>query len=162
MSHRSTARQVRMSVGGRSGKSTLVWGTANPEGLKGAYSGVYLNTDDITSMVTQVREANQCGHHIPVKLEHTGVPMGRVVSAWDSRGTLECVLEIDESVLEGSIGAEFLRVGVCKDLSLGYTVEMEQSKKTGKISSRRKKLNEVSVVVKGARRNCKVHGISKC
>ena len=145
----------------RVGRTTLVWGTANPEGLKGSYSGVYLNTEDVTSMVDQVSEANRLGTHIPVKLEHTGVPMGRVVSAWENRGSLECVLEINESVLEGSIGAEFLRTGVCKDLSLGYTVDMEQSKKTGVIRSKRKKLNEVSVVVKGARKNCKVHGISK-
>jgi hypothetical protein len=94
-----------------------------------------------------------------VKLEHTGVPLGRVVSAWENRGTLECVLEINERVLEGSIGAEFIRTGICKDLSLGYTVEMEQSK-TGAMQSRRKKLNEVSIVVKGARHQCKVHGIS--
>lgn len=145
----------------RAGRTTLVWGTANPEGLKGSYSGVYLNVEDVASMVQQVTEANVTGTHIPVKLEHTGVPMGRVVSAWESKGALECVLEIDESVLEGSISAEFLRSGICKDLSLGYTVDMEQSKKTGVIRSRRKKLNEVSVVVKGARKNCKVHGISK-
>ena len=111
-----------MPAHAKGGRSTLVWGTANPEGLKGSYSGVYLNTDDITSMVEQVRDANRSGNPIPVKLEHAGVSMGRVVSAWDSRGTLECVLEIDESVLEGSIGAEFLRTGVCKDLSLGYKV----------------------------------------
>jgi hypothetical protein len=144
----------------RAGRKTLVWGTANPEGLSGSYSGMYLNTEDVSSMVQQVMEANRLGAHIPVKLEHTGVSMGRVVSAWESRGALECVLEIDESVLEGSIGAEFLRSGVCKDLSLGYTVDMEQSKKTGVIRSKRKKLNEVSVVVKGARKNCKIHGIS--
>lgn len=147
-------------TGGTKG-STLVWGTANPEGLKGTYSGVYLNVDDITSMIDQVGAANRAGNPIPVKLEHLGVPMGKVVSAWENKGALECVLEINESVLEGSIGAEFLRTGICKDLSLGYTVEMEQSKKTGAIQSRRKKLNEVSVVVKGARKNCKVHGISK-
>ena len=143
------------------GKSTLVWGTANPEGLKSGYSGVYLNVDDIASMVEQVGQANMAGTPIPVKLEHLGVPMGRVVSAWENQGTLQCVLEINESVLEGSIGAEFLRSGICKDLSLGYTVDMAQSKKTGAIHSKRKKLNEVSVVVKGARKNCKVHGISK-
>lgn len=141
--------------------TTLVWGTANPEGLKGTYNGVYLNTDDIASMVEQVADANKRGEPIPVKLEHTGVPMGRVVSAWQSRGTLECVLEINEGVLEGSIGAEFLRSGICKDLSLGYTMDMEHSKKTGKVHVRRKKLNEVSVVVKGARRNCNVHAIGK-
>ena len=39
-------------------RSTLVWGTANPEGLKDSYRGVYLNVDDISSMVEQVGEAN--------------------------------------------------------------------------------------------------------
>jgi hypothetical protein len=140
--------------------STLVWGTANPEGLKDTYRGVYLNHSDITSMVEQVNQANaREGGGIPVKLEHTGVPLGRVVSAWENKGTLECVLEINERVLEGSIGAEFIRTGICKDLSLGYTVEMEQSK-SGTMQSRRKRLNEVSIVVKGARHRCNVHGIS--
>ena len=143
-------------------RHTLVWGTANPEGLSDSYRGVYLNGDDITSMIEQVGAANSSkeGGGIPVKLEHAGVALGRVVSAWKNQGRLECVLEIDERVLEGSIGAEFIRSGVCKDLSLGYTVEMEQSK-TGSMQSRRKKLNEVSIVVKGARNKCNVHGISK-
>ena len=140
---------------------TLVWGTANPEGLKDTYRGVYLNANDISSMIQQVGDANQRGDPIPVKLEHTGVNMGRVISAWENKGMMECVLEINEKVLEGSIGAQFVRSGICKDLSLGYTVEMEQSHATGRIQSRRKKLNEISVVVKGARRNCNVHGISK-
>jgi hypothetical protein len=141
--------------------STLVWGTANPEGLKDSYRGVYLNEGDVKSMVQQVRAANAAGGAgIPVKLEHTGVALGRVVSAWENRGTLECVLEINERVLEGSIGAEFIRTGICKDLSLGYTIDMEQSK-TGGMQSRRKRLNEVSIVVKGARNKCKVHGITK-
>jgi len=142
------------------GGGTLIWGTANPEGLKDSYRGVYLNSADITSMVQQVNTANATGEAIPVKLEHSGVALGRVVSAWENKGTLECVLEINERVLEGSIGAEFVRAGICKDLSLGYTVEMEQSKLTGNMQSRRKKLNEVSLVVKGARHKCKVHGVS--
>jgi hypothetical protein len=138
----------------------LVWGTANPEGLKDSYRGVYLNAGDITSMVQQVDAANrQGGQGIPVKLEHTGVPLGRVVSAWENQGRLDCVLEINERVLEGSISAEFLRAGICKDLSLGYTVVMEQSK-TGSMQSRAKRLNEISIVVKGARSKCNVHGIS--
>ena len=139
---------------------TLLWGTANPEGFKDSYRGVYLNSSDVASMVEQVSDANWRGESIPVKLEHTGVPLGRVVSAWESQGKLECVLELNERLLEGSISAEFVRAGVCKDLSLGYTVEMAQSK-TGLIQSRRKKLNEISIVVKGARNKCNVHGISK-
>ena len=141
-------------------RGTLLWGTANPEGLKDSYRGVYLNASDVTSMVEQVSDANRRGESIPVKLEHTGVPLGRVVSAWENQGKLECVLELNESVLEGSISAEFVRTGVCKDLSLGYTVEMAQSK-TGQIQSRKKMLNEISIVVKGARSKCNVHGISK-
>ena len=140
--------------------NSLLWGTANPEGLKDSYRGVYLNASDIRSMVDQVSQANARGDSIPVKLEHSGIALGRVVSAWESRGTLECVLEINERVLEGSIGAEFVRSGVCKDLSLGYTVEMAQSG-TGQVHARRKKLNEISIVVKGARQKCNVHGISK-
>ena len=140
-------------------QGTLLWGTANPEGLKDSYRGVYLNASDVTSMVEQVSDANRRGESIPVKLEHTGVPLGRVVSAWENQGKLECVLELNESVLEGSISAEFVRTGVCKDLSLGYTVEMAQSK-TGQIQSRKKMLNEISIVVKGARSKCNVHGIS--
>lgn len=140
--------------------STLVWGTANPEGLKDSYRGVYLNSGDISSMVEQVSDANARGQSIPVKLEHSGVALGRVVSAWVNQGTLDCVLEINEGLLEGSIGAEFVRAGVCKDLSLGYTVEMAQSK-SGQIQSRQKRLNEISIVVKGARKRCNVHGFSQ-
>ena len=137
----------------------LVWGTANPEGLKDSYRGVYLNRSDIAGMVEQVQASNARGAPIPVKLEHAGAPMGRVVSAWESGGCLECVLEVDETTLEGSIGSAFVRAGVCKDLSLGYTVDMEQSG-GGKFESRRKRLNEVSMVVKGARHNCHVRGVS--
>jgi len=141
--------------------STLLWGTANPEGLRDTYRGVYLNAGDVASMVDQVAAANAKGESIPVKLEHSGTSLGRVVSAWVNQGTLECVLEINEGLLEGSIGAEFVRTGVCKDLSLGYTVEMAQSKTTGQVSSRRKRLNEISIVVKGARQRCNVHGVGR-
>ena len=140
-------------------RSTLLWGTANPEGLKDSYKGIYLNSSDVRSMVDQVASSNARGESIPVKLEHTGVNLGKVVSAWENKGCLDCVLEIDETVLEGSISAEFLRTGICKDLSLGYTVTLEQS--AGGMQSRRKRLNEISIVVKGARKKCKVHGMSR-
>ena len=136
-----------------------MWGTANPEGMKDSYRGVYLNRSDIAGMVEQVKAGNAAGAPIPVKLEHTGAPMVRVVSAWESGGRLECVLEVDENTFEGSIGSAFVQTGVCKDLSLGYTIDMEQSK-GGKFESRRKRLNEVSMVVKGARHNCHVKGFS--
>jgi len=139
--------------------SSLIWGTANPKGLESSYNGIYLNGDDVQQMIVQVRDANRNGEQIPVKLEHTGVAVGHVVSAWENQGTLECVLELNERVFEGSIGSEFIRSGICKDLSLGYTIDMEQSK-AGVVRAKRKMLKEISIVKKGARKNCHIHGIS--
>jgi hypothetical protein len=138
-------------------KNVLIWGTANPEGMSDEYKGIYLNHSDISEMIQQVRLANTDSTPIPVKLEHTGIDIGHVVSAWENKGTLECVLELNQRLLEGSIGAEFIRSGVCKDLSLGYTVEMQNSG-NGKIISKRKKLNEISLVKRGARKKCHIHG----
>lgn len=140
--------------------NTLIWGTANPEGLANSYNGVYLNKEDITSMVQQVKTANDVGEPIPVHLEHKGIALGHVVSAWEHNGTLQCVLELNERVLEGSISKEFVKSGIVKDLSLGYSVDMQQSKKYG-IKTQNKILKEISVVKQGARRHCHIHAFSK-
>jgi hypothetical protein len=140
--------------------NTLIWGTANPEGLANSYNGVYLNKEDITSMVSQVRTANNIGEPIPVHLEHKGVQLGHVVSAWEHNGTLQCVLELNERVLEGSISKEFVRSGIVKDLSLGYSVDMQQSKKEG-IKTNNKILREISMVKQGAQRHCHIHAFTK-
>ena len=141
--------------------SSLLWGTANPEGLGPDYNGVYLTSVDVRNMVQQINEARVAGENIPVHIEHKGVGVGRVVSAWEHNNTLQCVLELDESVLEGAIGGEFVRSGICKDLSLGYTVDMAHSKNSdGKIRTQNKKLKEISIVKKGARKNCHIHGYS--
>ena len=139
--------------------SLLLWGTANPEGMDNDYNGLFLNKEDIKSMVSQVEAANRQGQAIPVHLEHKGVPVGRVVSAWAHRDTLQCVLQLNENVFEGSIGSEFVRKGICNELSLGYTVELKNSA-TG-ISSVSKSLREISVVKKGARHHCQIHAVGK-
>ena len=137
--------------------NTLLWGTANPEGIEN-YNGIYLSRDDVSDMVTQIDSASTRGAPLPVHVEHKGVPIGHVVSAWENSGRLECVLALDSKVLEGSISAEMVRSGLCKDLSLGYTVALENSAKG--IVARKKNLKEISVVVKGMRRKCHIHGIS--
>jgi hypothetical protein len=137
--------------------STLLWGTANPEGMKN-YRGVYLSAEDIHDMITQVNSANNVGQPMPVHVEHKGVQVGRVVSAWEHEGKLECVLELNNSVLEGAIGSEFVKSGICRDLSLGYTVSLEQSECGIKVG--KKLLKEISVVKKGARPSCHIHGVS--
>jgi len=137
--------------------TTLLWGTANPEGMRN-YEGVYLNQSDVSDMIKQVDEANTRGEHMPVHVEHKGVTVGRVVSAWEHGGKLECLLELNNRVLEGAIGSEFVRTGICRDLSLGYTVSLEQSDAGIKVG--RKLLKEISVVKKGARPSCHIHGVS--
>ena len=142
----------------KNNRHTLLWGTANPEGIEN-YRGMYLSREDVGDMVTQIDSACTRGAPLPVHVEHKGVPIGHVVSAWEHAGRLECVLALDGKVLEGSISAEMVRSGLCKDLSLGYTVSLENSAKEG-IVARKKKLKEISVVVKGMRRKCHIHGIS--
>jgi hypothetical protein len=137
--------------------TTLLWGTANPEGMRN-YQGVYLSADDIQDMIGQVNHANQSGIPTPVHVEHKGVQVGRVVSAWEHQGMLECVLELNNRVLEGAIGSEFVRAGLCRDLSLGYTVSLEQSDSGIKVG--KKVLKEISIVAKGARPRCHIHGVS--
>ena len=136
----------------------LLWGTANPEGMEDDYQGIFLNKSDIQSMVRQVEEANRTSNKIPVHLEHKGVPVGHVVSAWAHHDTLQCVLELDERVFEGAIGSEFVRSGICNELSLGYSVDMQNS--ANGMKALRKTLNEISVVKKGARHHCKIHAVT--
>ena len=137
---------------------TLVFATANPQGIQD-HHGLYLNPGDIHSMVTQIETATMQGTPIPVHVEHVGRRIGTVVSAWEVNGRLDCVLSIDNSQFEGSIGTELVRSGICKDLSLGYTVSLENSKTHG-VRAKGKILKEISIVKRGARPNCKIHGIS--
>lgn len=137
---------------------TLLWGTANPEGMQN-YRGIYLNQEDIRDMISQVESANSASQKIPVHVEHKGIEIGHVVSAWEHGGKMECVLALDNKVLEGSIGSEFVRAGICRDLSLGYDVSLEQSKAGIKVG--RKRIKEISIVKKGARPRCHIHGVSR-
>jgi hypothetical protein len=69
----------------------LLCGTANPDGMSNEYLGIFLNTDDIKSMVRKVEDANSGSSPISVHLEHKGVQVGHIVSAWAHRDTLQCV-----------------------------------------------------------------------
>ena len=138
---------------------TLVYATANPEGVEN-HHGLYLNPVDIVDMVTQIERSSYAGTPILVHIEHKGVSVGRVLSAWEHAGRMECVLRIDNSVMEGAIGTEFVRNGMCKDLSLGYTVSLENS--ASGVRAKRKFLTEISIVKKGASNKCHIHGVSAC
>ena len=130
----------------------LVWGTANPEGLAESYNGLYLRNSDITHAFSDIIG-------MPVKIEHRGVDVGRVVSAFPNGGKLDIVICLDKTVVEGAIIFQLVRNGTCKELSLGYSAQVTASA-NGEDIIGRKKIQEVSLVRKGARDKCLIHGFS--
>ena len=100
----------------------LVYGTCNPVGYGDEnYHGLYLTDRDIDEIIPSMT-------NIPVKIEHKGGDVGKVVSAWKhASGRMDLVLEIDGTTLESAFGREFVKRGLCKDLSLGYNVQMSRS-----------------------------------
>ena len=109
-------------------------------------------------MVNQVNDKKGKGEKIPVLIEHTGNSIGHVVSAWIDKGTLQCVLELPKSNLESAIGRQFIKDGVIQELSLGYLLDVRQTKSG--FDTQRKFLQEISIVKKGARDKCKIKGIT--
>jgi len=128
----------------------LLVGTCNPAGEGATYNGLYYKQDELQAMV-----ASGALKGIPVKTEHTGNKVGRVVSSFiDCSGALQCVMEVDESIVEGSIAGGFVRDGIAADLSLGYTVDVQHS--NDHLKAWHKNLLEISLVRKGARRGCHI------
>jgi hypothetical protein len=144
----------------------LIWGTANPVGLD-ARNSIYLTRDDIKTMVKQITDANVSGKQIPVHVEHKGIAVGHVVSAWEHAGALQCVLHMNDRVLEGAMGTELVRHGIVKDLSLGYDVSLAHTASTGGANNgaqgvhvTKKHLREISIVISGARAHCHIHAVT--
>jgi hypothetical protein len=131
----------------------FVWGTANPVGESAGYDGMYFTGGEINDMVLDRKLVG-----LPVKIEHKGEQVGHIVSAWQHSGRLDLLLNIDESSpsMATAVASHFVTGNVCKDLSLGYTVGVEQSADGG-ISTGRKQVSEVSIVKRGARENCHIH-----
>lgn len=131
----------------------LLVGTCNPSGECHTYNGLRYTQDELSEMV---KRGDLC--NVPVKNEHTGANIGSVVSGFLSPdGALQCVMQIDENhSLESAIAAGFVRDGIAADLSLGYTVDVSQSKSEKKLKAGEKKLLEISVVRRGAREHCHI------
>jgi hypothetical protein len=83
----------------------LIYGTANPVPYGGDdYHGLYLTDRDMDDMVGQMQG-------IPVKIEHKGVDIGKVVTAWRHQGRMDLLLEINNNnVLEAALATEFVKV----------------------------------------------------
>jgi tRNA 2-selenouridine synthase SelU len=119
----------------------------------GAYEGIYLTSEDIDQITPTMVD-------IPVKVEHSGTNVGKVVSSWKHQGRMELLLDIDESKIQGAFVRQFVENGICKDLSLGYKVQMSKNS-NGKLVASNKKVIEVSIVQEGARNNCHIRGWNK-
>ena len=72
----------------------LVMGVCNPAGEQNSYNGLYYTGGELSELVSS---GSLLGR--PVKAEHTGGSLGRIVSSFvDDRGKLNCVMKLDDSV----------------------------------------------------------------
>lgn len=132
----------------------LVYGTCNPAGESDAHTGVYLRKSDISRLVQSGSLVD-----LPVKIEHTGVAVGRVISAWQHADRLDCVFRINDDSIDSIFAQEFVKNRKCQELSLSYNVTMQHSA-DGVLSGGGKEMIEVSIVRHGARNDCKIHGFT--
>jgi hypothetical protein len=101
----------------------LLMGICNPTGEKDTYNGLYLTESELSRIV---RDSKMRG--IPVKTEHSGSEVGRVLTSFlDADGNLNCVMELSKSSLPACLAQGFVRDGLALDLSLGYTVDIQNT-----------------------------------
>ena len=127
----------------------LLMGVCNPAGEKDEYNGLYFTDKELRQL-----EGNL--NNIPVKAEHKGDELGKIVSSFVyDEGRLQCLMRLNDSV-EGAIAQGLVKNGIASELSLGYSVDVEHSNNGNKLHTKSKKVMEVSLVRKGAREKCYV------
>ena len=126
----------------------LVMGVCNPPGERDGYNGLYFTDAELRQLSADGRLL-----HVPVKAEHRGQELGRVVSSFiDPAGRLNCVMRIADDTVEGAIAAGLVKDGIARELSLGYSVDVAHS--DNKLRASAKNVLEISLVRKGARDAC--------
>ena len=133
--------------------SFLVHGTLSPS-VSDTHVGVFLRKNDITSLAKSGACINK-----PVRIEHGNTDVGVVISAWEHDGKLDCVFKLNNDSIESLLARGFVQSGCCPELSLGYSVVMENSEQG--LTGGYKEVNEISIVKKGARHSCHIHGFKK-
>ena len=129
-------------------KGMLVMGVCNPAGERAGYNGLYFTDSELQELAGEGRLL-----HVPVKAEHRGQELGKVVSSFvDTAGRLNCVMRIEDDTVEGAIATGLVKDGIAHELSLGYSVDVTHSE--NKLQSGAKNVLEVSLVRKGARDAC--------
>ena len=128
----------------------LIMGVCNPAGEDDSYNGLYMTATELSAIVRDNKMRN-----LPVKTEHAGSEVGHVVTSFlDASGNLHCVMQLSASSVPASLAQGFVRDGLALDLSLGYTVDIQNT--DSKLHAKDKRIVEVSLVRKGARRGCHI------
>lgn len=128
----------------------LIVGVCNPTGEDDTYNGLYMTATELSEIVRDNKMRN-----LPVKTEHAGSPVGHVITSFlDASGNLNCVMQLSTASVPASLAQGFVRDGLALDLSLGYTVDIQNT--DSKLRAKEKKIVEVSLVRKGARRGCHI------
>ena len=125
-------------------------GVCNPTGEEDTYNGLYMTATELSEVVRDNKMRN-----LPVKTEHAGSEVGHVITSFlDASGNLNCVMQLSASSVPASLAQGFVRDGLALDLSLGYTVDIRNTE--SQLQAMEKKIVEVSLVRKGARRGCHI------
>jgi hypothetical protein len=132
----------------------LLFATANPKGEDNQHKGVFLRECDVNELVSNGSLVN-----LPLHIEHCSENIGEIVSAWQHNNRIDCVLRINDNSIESLVAQKFVQNGLCPELSLSYSVTMQNSKDG--LKGEKKELIEVSLVKKGARPDCHIHAFSK-
>jgi len=128
----------------------LLMGICNPSGEKDTYNGLYMTQSELARVVSESKMRD-----IPVKTEHAGSEVGRVLTSFlDANGNLNCIMELDSSTVPACLAQGFVRDGLALDLSLGYTVDIQNT--DNNLQAIEKRILEVSLVRKGARKGCHI------
>lgn len=128
----------------------LLVGVCNPAGEEDTYNGLYMTQSELSRVVSGSKMRG-----IPVKTEHAGSEVGRVLTSFlDADGNLNCVMELGKTSLPACLAQGFVRDGLALDLSLGYTVDIQNTDNS--LQAIEKRIVEVSLVRKGARSGCHI------
>lgn len=128
----------------------LLMGVCNPAGEDDTYNGLYMTQRELARVVSDSKMRG-----LPVKTEHAGSEVGRVLTSFlDAGGNLHCVMELGKTSLPACLAQGFVRDGLALDLSLGYTVDIQNTDNS--LQATEKRIVEVSLVRKGARRGCHI------
>ena len=120
-------------------------GVVHPEGENDDYDGLYYRKKELEGLAKELIGK-------PLRIEHLPEGVGTIRSAWVGSKTPElyALFETNDD-FKGLLAKNLIEKGLCKDLSLGHQVLVDQKRVVGK------KAVEVSICEQGARPNTHIY-----